>query len=352
MKKWFTIAGLLIILGGSIFTMSACKGGWSMGGKHEEKTVNVTDNFSGIDIITNTADISFLPSDDGSCKIVSKDIKKIKYTANIEDGILKIKAEDTRKWFERLFNMRSSALTVYLPLGEYTSLSIDESTGNITIPEGYKFGNVDIKLSTGNIDLKNIICGDFSLKLSTGDTCINGITCKSFTSTGSTGDITVNNITATGNTSISRSTGNININTANLGGNLSTETDTGNNNAKNVTCLGNFELEVSTGTSELSNITCANFSSEGDTGNLIMNNVIATGKFSIERDTGDVKFNGCDAAEIYVETDTGNVTGTLLSEKIFQTNTDTGSVNVPDSWSGGKCKIETDTGDIKISIEQ
>lgn len=352
MKTWFTIAGILIIAGSLIFTLSACNGGLNFDKNLEEKTVNVTDSFEGVDICTSTANISILPSDDGSCKIVSKDIKKIKYTANIENGILKIKTEDTRKWFERISFVNSSALTVYLPLGEYTSLSIDESTGNIAISEGYKFGNVDIKLSTGNVDLKNIICADFSLKLSTGDTCINGITCKSFTSTGSTGDITVNNITATGNTSVKRSTGNININTANLGGNLSTETDTGNNNAKNVTCLGNFELEVSTGRSELSNITCANFSSEGDTGNLIMNNVIATGKFSIERDTGDVKFNGCDAAEIYVETDTGNVTGTLLSDKIFQTNTDTGSVNVPESWSGGKCKIETDTGNIKISIQQ
>ncbi|MBQ3893898.1 MAG: DUF4097 family beta strand repeat protein, partial [Clostridia bacterium] len=77
---------------------------------------------------------------------------------------------------------------------------------------------------------------------------------------------------------------------------------------------------------------------------------IASGRFDIERDTGDVKFDRCDAAEIKVETDTGDVTGTLLTEKVFITKTDTGKVSVPSAASGGRCEIETDTGDIKISI--
>ena len=73
--------------------------------------------------------------------------------------------------------------------------------------------------------------------------------------------------------------------------------------------------------------------------------------FSIERSTGDVRFTDCDAAEICVKTDTGDVTGSLLSDKVFITNTDTGSVNVPETISGGKCEIITDTGDIKITIK-
>ena len=63
-----------------------------------------------------------------------------------------------------------------------------------------------------------------------------------------------------------------------------------------------------------------------------------------------VVLDGCDAAEIFVKTDTGDVTGTLLSEKVFVTTTDTGKVEVPRSVSGGRCEITTDTGDIRISI--
>ena len=78
--------------------------------------------------------------------------------------------------------------------------------------------------------------------------------------------------------------------------------------------------------------------------------VIALESFSVKRSTGDVKFNSCDAAEIYVKTDTGDVNGTLLSDKVFITETGTGSINVPNSIVGGRCEITTDTGDIKIDV--
>ena len=81
-----------------------------------------------------------------------------------------------------------------------------------------------------------------------------------------------------------------------------------------------------------------------------MKNVIASEIFDIDTETGKVTFDRCDAREISVETDTGRVTGTLLSDKIFFAKTDTGDIEVPKSMSGGKCEIETDTGDIKISI--
>lgn len=79
-------------------------------------------------------------------------------------------------------------------------------------------------------------------------------------------------------------------------------------------------------------------------------NVIATEKFSIKRSTGDVTFDGCDATEIFVETDTGNVKGSLLTDKVFIAQTDTGRVDVPKTVNSGKCEICTDTGDIKIDI--
>ena len=82
-----------------------------------------------------------------------------------------------------------------------------------------------------------------------------------------------------------------------------------------------------------------------------MNNVIAAEKFSVERSTGYVKLNGCDAAELYVKTNTGDVIGSLLTDKVFITDTDTGSVDVPKTAVGGKCEIKTDTGNIKIKTE-
>jgi len=50
-----------------------------------------------------------------------------------------------------------------------------------------------------------------------------------------------------------------------------------------------------------------------------------------------------------IKTDTGNVTGTLLSEKVFLVETDTGRINVPRTTAGGVCEITTDTGDVLLS---
>ena len=59
-----------------------------------------------------------------------------------------------------------------------------------------------------------------------------------------------------------------------------------------------------------------------------------------------------DAEELFIKTDTGDVTGTLLSAKEFVYETDTGRVKLPETTTGGKCEIITDTGDIHIEIKR
>ena len=107
------------------------------------------------------------------------------------------------------------------------------------------------------------------------------------------------------------------------------------------------KITVYLGKSEWSNI-----SLETDTGNILLDNIIATGKLSIETDTGNVNLEACDASEVFIKTDTGHIKGGLLSEKVFIAHTDTGRIDVPKTVTGGRCEVETDTGDIKITIQK
>lgn len=351
MKIWIIVAVSLIIFGGLILTVTACAANPNFntlfGNELEEKKAEVTDNFNGIELHTDVADITLTRSEGGKCEIISNDHKKIEYSAFVENDVLKIKTVDARKWYERIFNSRTPSLTVYLPKSEFSSLTIDESTGNITAAS-FDFGNVDIKLSTGNVKLENITANqiqiesstgdinlntvdcdkDLRIEVSTGDVHLKSIKCNNLTSAGDTGNITIEDITAK-NASIERSTGKINVTEANINGNLS--------------------FEVSTGKCEITDVRCSNLISEGDTGNIIITDVIAEGKFDIERSTGYVKFDSSDAAEIFVETDTGNVTGSLLTEKVFIVRTDTGKIDVPKTVTGGRCEITTDTGNVTIT---
>ena len=135
-------------------------------------------------------------------------------------------------------------------------------------------------------------------------------------------------------------------------GDMSFTTSTGHIRAENVCCQGSVFIHVSTGKTQLDDFTCANLETTGSTGDITLKNTAIQGSLNIQRSTGDVKFEDSDAAVIHIETDTGDVTGTLLSPKVFFTETDTGKVDVPRYASGGTCEIKTDTGDIKISVEE
>ena len=132
---------------------------------------------------------------------------------------------------------------------------------------------------------------------------------------------------------------------------LNISVSTGDVTASDIICGGDITVGVSTGDLHLTNIVCKNVISQGSTGDILLKNVIASEKFSLKRSTGDIEFDGSDAAEIFAKTTTGDVTGSLLSEKVFITQSDTGTIKVPKSTKGGKCEINTNTGDIKIKIK-
>lgn len=89
---------------------------------------------------------------------------------------------------------------------------------------------------------------------------------------------------------------------------------------------------------------------ETENGNVTVNG-FTFNSIDIETDEGNVKLNDCDATNISVDTDDGDVTATLLSGKIFDVETDTGSIRIPENSEGGRCEIETDSGDVKISVK-
>ncbi len=279
--------------------------------KYESNDYEIRENYKNISIITDTADIVFVPSENAKTSVVCHEQKNAKHSVTAKDGTLAIELVDTRKWYEHIgINFGTPKITVSIPQGEYGTLSAKSSTGDVEIPKAFTFQSIDISESTGNVTSYASALEVIKIKTSTGA-------------------IRVENASA-GVLDLSVSTGKVTV--------------------SNVTCRGDVKINVSTGKTNLTDTTCKNVISSGDTGDLSLKNVIAAERFSVSRSTGDVKFNGCDAGELSVTTDTGDVTGSLLTDKVFITQTDTGRVDVPKTTTGGRCEITTDTGDIKITI--
>ncbi len=316
-KKWLITAALLILIGCIIFggvmamfgfdfkKLSTCE--------FETNKYEITDNFSDISVDTNTAEVEFLVSDDEKIKVECHEEKSNKHSVLVEENKLIIKLVNRKKWYDYIgVNFETPKITVYLPKGEYGALYVNGSTGDIKIAKDFQFKCADISLSTGKTQFSASSLGIVKISASTGD-------------------VTVKN-TAVGGLDVTVTTGSIKL--------------------SGVTSKGGVRAKVSTGKTKLTDIDCKNLVSSGSTGDIILDNVVANDKFSVSRSTGDIEIKGADANEIYLETDTGDIEGFLFSDKIFIAKTDTGDIDVPKTTTGGKCEINTDTGDIKIKIKK
>jgi len=315
-KLWLIIAACLVLIGCIIFGGIMNILGWDFSKlstvQYETNHYEITETFSNISVETNTADIIFALSDDGKCRVECYEAVKEKHSVSVENDTLSIKRISKKAWYDYIgINFRSPKIKISLPKAQYTALSIRGKTGKVELSKDFQFESVEILLSTGDVRVSASASAAMKIKTTTGNILVeNAVT-----------------------------------------GNLGLRVTTGKITVSDVVCGEELSVNVSTGKTDLTNITCKSLHSEGDTGDISLTNVIASEKFQIERDTGDVIFTDSDASEIFVETDTGDVTGSLLSNKIFFAETDTGRVNVPKSTTGGRCQIETDTGDIKITVK-
>ena len=310
-KIWLVAATLLVVIGAVTVAavMTVNHGSLAVLDTRTEKTYTVSEDFDKISIRSFSEDIAFVHTDDSESRVVCFTDKNTSCDVNVNDGTLVININNIKKWYENIsFSSGSQRITVYLPKAAYTSLLIDGSAGDVTVPDNVSFGDVDISVSTGDVTIRSDVPGAIKIMLSTGETDISGITA--------------------GNIRIKTSTGKIRI------------TDT--------VCFGMTDITVTTGDVTVDGFTGGELISSGNTGDITLVDACFSGDISVERSTGDVKLRRFDAANISIKTTTGTVKGDILSPKIFLTETSTGNIRVPRSTSGGKCKITTSTGDIII----
>ncbi len=314
-KVWLIVGATLVFVGGVIFGGAMMGFKWDFSKlstvKYQTNECEITESFKDISVVTDTADIEFLPSENSGVKVVCYQKETETHSVTVNDGTLTIELANNKKWYQYIgISFETPKITVYLPEGEYGALSIKGHTGDTRISQDFKFKSIDIEQTTGHIDN----CAD----------AIENIKIKT-----NTGDVNLQNHSAFS---------------------LDIFVSTGKVSVSNVNCEEDVKIIVSTGKTFASGINCKSFISSGGTGDISLKDVVSSDKFSIHRSTGDVKLEDSDAATIFIKTSTGRVSGTLLTDKVFITESDTGKINVPKTTSGGKCEIITNTGDIKISV--
>lgn len=234
--------------------------------KYETNEYSIGEDFKDISITTNTADITFLPSENAQTKIICHEQSTLKHSVAVKDGTLSVEVIDTRQWYDYIgINFETPKITVYIPSGEYGALKIKTSTGSIDAAD-ISADSAEFSVTTGEITATNLkINGDIKTSVSTGKTNITDMQCNNFTSDGNTGNIILKNTIAKEKISVKRSTGNVKFescdaneilittDTGSVTGSLISEkvfiakTDTGHINVPKTTGGGRCEITTDTG---------------------------------------------------------------------------------------------------------
>ncbi len=342
----------LIVLGLLVLLIPLAANNWNFAAldphKYETNTHTVTEDFAAISIDTSISDLTVLPSEDGTCRAVIYEQERLPHTVTVEDGTLKIRETDKRRWYDHIGGFDHPRITLYLPAASYGALTVDISTGDVLLSEGFTFASFALRGSTGDVTCRANILGDLNIDISTGDIALESITAGAVTLHGSTGDVVAKGV-ACASFASTRSTGHTRIEGLTAEGNVTLSCSTGRTELSAMSAA-DLSLRVTTGRSALTDVTARSLHSEGDTGRITLENAVFTDTLTIVRSTGDVTLTRCDAAELFIETSTGDVSGTLLSEKIFIPRASTGKIKVPETLTGGRCKVTTSTGDICFTI--
>lgn len=241
------VGALLLAAGGTVLAFGIKNGSQNNPTSQKEHPVG---DYSKIKIDIDTADLEFKVSEDSSNKVVVVEKEKRYHTVEVKDDTLTITAVDARKWHERFFDFDWSRLkvTIYAPAKEFASATIKSSTGDIIIPSDYSFQNLNLDLSTGDIDLKSDVKEELAIESSTGDVNLE-MEGKKIGVKVSTGKVNLKNVTGE-EIKIKSSTGDVKLTDCDASNLIDIETSTGDVNA--VLLSGKtFEAKTSTGINDV-----------------------------------------------------------------------------------------------------
>ena len=256
----------------------------------ETKTYMIQEEYNNINISVSVQDVDIYLSTENKIEYQVND--KYLLDVKVENNTIEITNSEKPLSYLLMFGFGNLKVKMYLTKDTINSLVINSSTGDIAIHEGFTFNDVNVVCSTGDIGISTLNTGSIKLIVSTGE-------------------IGLDKCTINGDLYCKISTGDIVINETNI--------------------KGNYEGHASTGDTYLSN-------------------VLIEKDLKHKSGTGDFVFDKIDAANLEINVGTGSVRGTLLSSKVFVTKTSTGDENVPETTTGGVCKVTTSTGDIYIRI--
>ncbi len=256
------------------------------------KNYPVSGSFSSVSVTDYYADVQLRASRDGSVSVTTRDTQDVTHTVQVVNGTLTISRPEPNLG-QRIFHDDDddSTVIVYLPAGDYGSLTVNTTSGDVESSGQLNFASANLTSTAGDID-------------------ITGSVTQSLVCTTTTGDVEVNSPAA-----------------------------------------GAVQISTNSGDAELTGVSAQSLSIQTTTGDADLERTVAAGAIEISTTTGDIELERSDAASLTLSTTSGDVEGSLLTGKTFSASSTSGRVSVPASTPGaGACNVSTTSGSIRLTV--
>ncbi len=320
--KWILIAAAIcIVVGGALVLLGIGREGLDLSAPAAEtsgETYQVERSFTDLNVAVGSYDVQVLPGTGDVAVIRISEGDMDRFVVDVSGDTLIVRQEAENGLFLALIPRaelsEDASVTIELPGNSYQVADITTASGNITLAEGLNFESASLQTASGEAEALAKVTGFLGIFSASGNVNVTAIQASAINLETASGAVALTDCAAEGEIEINTASGNVNLTRVQAG-----------------------ELGIDTAS-----------------GTVRLQDVIVQRNLEIDAVSGDVRLEASDAAYLEIETTSGDVSGTLLAPKIFEIETASGRVNVPQNPQGGgyaTCEISTTSGSIEIYIK-
>lgn len=310
-----TAAGLILLLGLFIKIKFDPK---KLNDVPQKITVHDFDSeFTGIYVETEDADVRFVISENNKTTVtcINETKDDIFAISNSNLTVKSVKKKKTGTVANPVIDFRednAADITIALPAKSIGDFAVITKNGTVEAEDYFLFETVNASLSTENGEIHYGVgtTGQCFIENKGGKIFIENLQCDS----------------------------------------IDTRIEAGEVHLDSLELKGKLNIESKKGEVYIDGVKCDSFNAVSESCNLDIKDFHSEVNIVAETESGNMKIRHSDTNVIRIKTVSGDVDASFESPKIYTVTSKSGTVNTPDSLSGGMCDIYSDSGDIRIKI--
>lgn len=314
-----------------------------------DSTYEASKPFTGLKVSAGPCDVRLFPAKDQKVRIVHRqDLEGARCRVAVEKGILCIERQSPIKLPAVV--RHTPALEIYLPQSRYDSLEVHTFSGDVHLPSDFTFGTLSVNTASGDVSVFSGVEGDAALETASGDMEIKKLQVRgSFRLKAASGDIEAKNLQVQGTFRTETSSGDIRFETVDAGEGLFCKSGSGDMTLIKLRTM-DLTASASSGDVRLDTVSVkGKLALSTASGNMDLETCLA-GSMKLHTASGDMELEDCDAESLHLDTVSGDIEGRLRTGKDFSAASASGSIRIPASTGGGKCILNTLSGDIRMTV--